>query len=145
MTKKGLGYTQTDTPYYASPEVWNNKPYDAKSDIWSLDCVLYEMIILRPPFQATDIEELYKKVLKGSYRRIPHSYSQTLAGVVRMLLQVQANRRPAYGNLLNNILDQVLKLPTVINRIEKLFPELRVGEMDESVLLSTIRVPDDLM
>ena len=46
----GLNYTQTGTPYYASPEVWRDEPYDFKSDIWSLGCVLYEMITLRPPF-----------------------------------------------------------------------------------------------
>jgi len=25
--KNNLAYTQTGTPYYASPEVWNNEPY----------------------------------------------------------------------------------------------------------------------
>ena len=30
VAKKGLLYTQTGTPYYASPEVWNDKPYDFK-------------------------------------------------------------------------------------------------------------------
>ena len=36
IVKAGLGYTQTGTPYYASPEVWKDRPYDIKSDIWSL-------------------------------------------------------------------------------------------------------------
>ena len=36
VAKRGLSYTQTGTPYYASPEVWRDEPYDTKSDIWSL-------------------------------------------------------------------------------------------------------------
>ena len=48
--KDQLMSTQTGTPYYASPEVWKDKPYDKKSDIWSLGCVLYEMVTLKPPF-----------------------------------------------------------------------------------------------
>lgn len=36
VAKKGLSYTQTGTPYYASPEVWRDEAYDIKSDIWSL-------------------------------------------------------------------------------------------------------------
>ena len=47
---KGLNFTQTGTPYYASPEIWLDKPYDIKSDVWSLGCVLYEMTTLYPPF-----------------------------------------------------------------------------------------------
>ena len=46
----GLNYTQTGTPYYASPEVWKDEPYDVKSDVWSLGCVIYEMVTLKPPF-----------------------------------------------------------------------------------------------
>ena len=47
-----LCMTQTGTPYYASPEVWKDLPYDYKSDIWSLGCVLYEMITFCPPFKG---------------------------------------------------------------------------------------------
>ena len=41
VLKRDLAQTQTGTPYYCSPEVWKNKPYGVKSDIWSLGCVLY--------------------------------------------------------------------------------------------------------
>ena len=92
--KNGLNYTQTGTPYYASPEVWRDEPYDFKSDIWSLGCVLYEMITLKPPFWADDMQGLYKKVLKGKYDRLPKQYSNDLAKMVKSLLQTKASDRP---------------------------------------------------
>jgi NIMA (never in mitosis gene a)-related kinase len=61
----GLLFTQTGTPYYASPEVWKDQPYDNKSDIWSLGCMIYEMACLQPPFKAPNMDTLYKKVLSG--------------------------------------------------------------------------------
>ena len=78
VTRGGLGTTQTGTPYYASPEVWNDSPYDNKSDIWSLGCVLYEMITLRPPFRAENMEGLYKKIIKGHFSKIPDIFSNDL-------------------------------------------------------------------
>ena len=40
------------TPFYLSPEVWENKPYSNKSDIWAMGCVLYELTTLRHAFEA---------------------------------------------------------------------------------------------
>jgi serine/threonine protein kinase len=31
---------QIGTPYYMSPEIWSNRPYDCKSDMWALGCLL---------------------------------------------------------------------------------------------------------
>jgi len=99
VAEKGLNYTQTGTPYYASPEVWKDQPYDIKSDIWSLGCVLYEMITLKPPFRAEDMASLYKKVLRGSYPKIPSTYSSDLAALVKSLLHVSPHLRPTCGIL----------------------------------------------
>ena len=64
IMKQSLAYTQTGTPYYASPEVWNDKPYELKGDIWSLGCIIYEYCSLKPPFTANSMDGLFKKVLK---------------------------------------------------------------------------------
>merc|ERR1719456_1370379 len=100
VAKRGLLYTQTGTPYYASPEVWQDMPYDQKSDIWSLGCVLYEMVSLKPPFRADDMEALYRKVLRGAYPKLPAQFSSDVAQVVGMLLQVGPMNRPEVKQLL---------------------------------------------
>ena len=86
VAKKGLLYTQTGTPYYASPEVWKDQPYDLKSDIWSFGCVIYEMCALVPPFRADDMNGLFKKVLKGAHPPIPTHYSMDMRQLIKAML-----------------------------------------------------------
>lgn len=103
IAKNGLLYTQTGTPYYASPEVWKDKPYDSKSDIWSLGCVIYEMATLKPPFRAEDMDGLYKKVIKGQYSKIGNGYSEALSNVIKSMLQVNPTNRPNAKQLLRSL------------------------------------------
>ena len=42
-----LAKTACGTPYYMSPEICDNRPYNDKSDVWSMGCLLYEMITLK--------------------------------------------------------------------------------------------------
>lgn len=88
VAKKGLVYTQTGTPYYASPEVWRDEPYNSSSDIWSLGCIIYELAALKPPFRAQNMEGLYKRVQKGQFERIPNTYSSELFKIIQNCLQV---------------------------------------------------------
>lgn len=49
---------------------------------------------LKPPFQASDMEGLYKKVIKGDYPRLPLNYSSQLNDLIRILLQTDPHKRP---------------------------------------------------
>ena len=89
----GLNYTQTGTPYYASPEVWRDEPYDNKSDVWSLGCVIYELTTLKPPFQASDMNSLFKKILKGVIAPIPGHFSNDLRTMLASMLTVNSQKR----------------------------------------------------
>ena len=98
VRKEAMCETQTGTPYYASPEVWRDEAYDAKSDVWSLGCVLYEFINLKPPFRARDMEGLYRKVTRGYYSRINKGYTEQLSKVLRCLIKVNPNDRLSCSN-----------------------------------------------
>ena len=137
VAQKGLGYTQTGTPYYASPEVWNEQPYDNKSDIWSLGCVLYEMITLRPPFRAQNMEGLYNRVIKGQFSKIPDRFSNELFEIVKLLIQVNTDSRPSC--------DEILKNPIIQKRIEYFKSFTGELESEDKALLQTIRIPKNLL
>lgn len=107
LIKKGMAYTQTGTPYYASPEVWADKPYNYKSDIWSVGCIMYEICSLKPPFRAKSLESLYKTVTKGQYDPIPRTYSSDLSRVIGLMLQTNPASRPSCSDILE--LEEVKK------------------------------------
>lgn len=110
IAKLGMMQTQTGTPYYASPEVWNDQPYDARCDIWSLGCVIYELAALNPPFQAKDMNSLYQRVNKGIYPSLPKLYSKELNKLIGQLLTVDPIYRPSAID--------VMKLKPILIRTE---------------------------
>ncbi len=57
-----MARTLIGTPFYISPEICEGKPYNSRSDVWSLGCVLYEMCTLRHPFEAANMRGLGKLV-----------------------------------------------------------------------------------
>ena len=141
VTKNGIGHTQTGTPYYASPEVWNDESYTNKSDIWSLGCVLYEMICLTPPFKAESMDGLYHKIIKGKYNKIPEKYSKELNEILKLLFNVNPKERPSC--------DELLKYSIIKNKIE-FFEENNkfnddINNNEESELLKTIKISKNLL
>lgn len=130
ICKDGLLFTQTGTPYYASPEVWRDQPYDHKSDIWSLGCVLYEMAALTPPFVAPEMEKLFQAVTSGAFERLPR-YSNNLNRIIKLLLQVNPIKRPSCS--------QLLSLKVIVNYKSEMRPPLQ-----NTAMLKTIYVPKNL-
>ena len=137
INKQGMAHTQTGTPYYASPEIWLDQPYDYKSDIWSLGCILYELCKLRPPFRGTSLKNLCINIQKGMYESIPGFYSDNLKKVIGMMLQKDPDKRLTTGELLS--------CDVIVNKINELKINMKYGGTEEKQgLIATIQMPVNL-
>ncbi|HEY9685133.1 MAG TPA: protein kinase [Oculatellaceae cyanobacterium] len=109
----GLNLTRTGevfgTPLYMSPEQCAGHSVDARSDIYSLGCVLYELLTGAPPFRGAGVVEtvsmhMYSKPLSlreaSLGRPIPDAYEYI---VQKMLSKDPADRYQNCGQLFQDL------------------------------------------
>ena len=133
VTQFGFASTHTGTPYYASPEVWKDNPYDYKCDIWSIGVILYELCTLNVPFRGTNLKTLVKNINSGVYDNISSNYSKDLNLILSLMLVVNPNKRKSAKELL--LLDFVK---------EKNKRVLNNKDMGHAMLMKTIKMPCNL-
>lgn len=79
-----------------SPEIISSLPYTQASDIWSLGCVVYELMAHSPPFTAKTQMGLFQKIKEGTFSPLPRDrktghrlYSAEIEEVVRYMSRQQ--------------------------------------------------------
>ncbi len=106
---KCLNYTHdkatsyVGTPYYLSPEIVQNMDYSFETDIWSLGVLLYEIICLKFPFEASNLGTLCLKIVKGVYQPIPNHFSKELKNLLASMLCTDYTKRPNINVILSII------------------------------------------
>ena len=86
------------TPLYMAPELIEEKPYDHTADIWSLGCIIYELLTGQPPFSTTSLFQLIKKIRYESIQwptHISHQAKSFLQGT----LEKDSRRRLSWPDL----------------------------------------------
>lgn len=97
-----MATTLIGTPYYMSPELFSNKPYNHKSDVWALGCCVYEMATLKHAFNAKDMNSLVYKILKGKMPLMPKQYSPELIQIIKNMLHQEPEKRPSVNRILRD-------------------------------------------
>ena len=125
--------TVVGTPFYMSPEVCESKPYDFKSDVWALGCILYELCALDHAFGASNLLAVVNKIVQEEPASIPEQYSDELRGLIAQLLAKDPKDRPSAK--------AIFKMPFIRERLESLassngLPTL--DQVDEVGLVSQI-------
>ncbi|XP_047017451.2 serine/threonine-protein kinase Nek8 isoform X2 [Ictalurus punctatus] len=134
LVSKSKAYTVVGTPCYISPELCEGKPYNQKSDIWALGCVLYELASLKRAFEAANLPALVLKIMSGTFAPISDRYSPELRQLILNMLNLDPSKRPQLNEIMANpvCIRPLLNLYTDIGnvrmrRIEKSLPTMQTG------------------
>ena len=94
--------TKIGTPYYMSPEVWNNIPYNEKCDVWSLGCVAYELAALKVPFTGYSMVDLMRRINMNHRDKVPNNhYNNQLWSTINKMLCIRPNVRVPISQIYN--------------------------------------------
>lgn len=97
--------TLVGTPYYLSPELCKNEPYNSKSDMWALGCIMYELCTFQHPFSACNQAALILRIIKAKITPISSfgfGYSNELGKLCSWLLLRDKAKRPGIQLLLSD-------------------------------------------
>jgi len=101
LIKTNFAKTFIGTPYYLSPEICMEKPYNDKSDIWAIGCILYELCTYNYPFNAKSQGALLLKILNNEPEKIDNNYySKDLQNMINLLLNKNYELRPRCNDIL---------------------------------------------
>ncbi|MFN8655082.1 MAG: serine/threonine-protein kinase [Candidatus Obscuribacterales bacterium] len=111
LTKTGL---VLGTPRYMSPEQCRGLPSDARSDIYSLGCTMYEALTGKPPFYSKNIMQLMAMHLQEQPAEVAircdtPEVGEALADCVMQCLGKDAKRRPQSADELQAMLQEAAK------------------------------------
>ncbi|NWW15487.1 NEK4 kinase, partial [Falcunculus frontatus] len=95
-----MASTLIGTPYYMSPELFSNRPYNYKSDVWALGCCVYEMATLKHAFNAKDMNSLAYRIIEGKLPPMPKDYSPQLVEIIQTMLSKKPEERPSVKSIL---------------------------------------------
>ena len=100
LTDTGAGEV-VGTPYYISPEQALSQPVDARSDIYSLGVMTWEMLAGRKPYHAATVQELLDLHIHAPVPPLPHALQRYQPLVDRMMAKDPQRRFASATELLD--------------------------------------------
>ncbi|HEY5960297.1 MAG TPA: serine/threonine-protein kinase [Polyangiaceae bacterium] len=149
MTLEGKNQTLTQlgavfgTPQYMSPEQAGGKAIDARSDIYSLGIIIYEMLTGKLPFDAADALGFLIQHLNHPPLPLPDSVPQPLRELVHAMLAKSPDQRPASARVVVAELERISRLVgmdgvlgrALAGQAQRLNRPLRIGRLELRVSL----------
>ncbi|CAF0938907.1 unnamed protein product [Adineta ricciae] len=94
--------TLCGTPNYIAPEVINKKGHGYEVDIWSLGCVLFTLLLGKPPFETATLKDTYSKIRKNEYKIPENHISPESYSLIQRCLKHEPCERPTMRQIVND-------------------------------------------
>lgn len=89
------------TPNYIAPEILNKVGHSYEVDIWSIGCIMYTLLVGKPPFETSSLKETYARIKQVQYRT-PSSVSRPAISMISSMLQGNPSKRPSVDALMRD-------------------------------------------
>lgn len=91
------------SPYYMAPELFTEKEYDNKVDLWSFGIIMYQLLFGENPNKASSLEELINNIkLKDINLKIDESITTNCYNLLQHLLIKSSKKRINWNDLFNH-------------------------------------------
>jgi polo-like kinase 1 len=91
--------TLCGTPNYIAPEMLDKKGHSYEVDIWAVGCILYTLLVGKPPFETETLKDTYNRIKTNQYS-IPSRIGKNAATLISRLLAPDPARRPNVHEIL---------------------------------------------
>lgn len=93
--------TVCGTPNYIAPEVLTKVGHSYEADVWSIGCIMYTLLVGKPPFETSSLRETYARIKQVQYKT-PMHISKPAMNMVSNMLQLNPVKRPSVSKLLKD-------------------------------------------
>lgn len=133
LFQKKFAITNIGTPYFMSPELFKGSFYNHKTDIWSLGCILYQLLTSKLPFCGANIIQLSNNIkYKDFNRHINNKFKEDYLYILDRLLDKNYKTRCNLCFIYNNtFLKKNLSDTNFIHHFSKTIMNLNIiGELE---------------
>jgi polo-like kinase 1 len=94
--------TLCGTPNYIAPEILTKAGHSYEVDIWSIGCIMYTLLVGKPPFETSSLKETYAKIKLVDYKKPSHMQNTAAMNMISNMLQGSPSKRPSVAKLLKD-------------------------------------------
>ena len=129
------------SPSYMSPEQIRGEPLDARADIYSLGCVLFELLAGKPPFASPNANDLLNKQVSATPPAIETLNPNATTSVSKLIRQMLAKKPADRPASMQDVLTQLRSIRFLERAAGRTPPGIRIDSRDSARGKSRLSLP----